>query len=119
MLICNGKIEYYPDIVSVTDIIIDVSQNMEHFAILLDALEFQLIKKINIKGKNNEAITVSIRTIAEFLADSCELRITIDQVMTIKKIICDVVIGNAFSGYHLDFEIPSKNGIINVCLIVS
>ena len=120
MLTYNAIIEYCLDVASIAGIIIDVSCNIEHFAILLDALELQYIKKINIKDdSSNEEIILTIGKNAEFVVDSHELKINIDQIMLIKKMIFDVAIGNSFPGYHLDFEIPSENGTINVCIIIS
>ena len=46
MLTYNARIEYCLDVASIAGIIIDVSCNIEHFAILLDALELQYIKKL-------------------------------------------------------------------------
>mgnify|MGYP007065283870 FL=1 len=61
MLTYNARIEYCLDVASIAGIIIDVSCNIEHFAILLDALELQYIKKINIKDdSSNEEIILTI-----------------------------------------------------------
>ncbi len=120
MLAYYGKIECLSDTADVREIIINISQNIEHFSVLLDALEYQLIKSINVIDKNdNNSITICIKEAAEFLVDSYELRITIDQAMLLKKMICDVVIGNSFPGYHSDFEIPSKSGKVDLCVIIS
>lgn len=120
MITYYGKLDICFDADEVKALEIDISDNTEHFSVLLDALEYRLIKSINIKDKDNKlSITMCINEKTEFLSASHELRLTVEQIELIKKLICDVAIGKSFSGYHEDFEIPSKNGILNLCVLLT
>ena len=107
MLFYQGKIEYYSSAKAIEGITINLSHDIEHFGILLDALELRLIQGICIKDKkNNLSLTIQLQKETKYVSDTCELQMSLDQITLLKKMICDVVIGNSFYGYHIDFEIP-------------
>lgn len=116
----QGKIEFYFSATRIQGIIMNLSHDIEHFGMLLDALELRLIKGIGVRDKNsNLSITIQLQEEAKYVSDTYELQMSLDQIILLKKMICDVVIGNSFPGYHIDFEIPSENGFIDLCMTVS
>lgn len=120
MLNYQGEVDYHFRETKIQCIVVDLSRDIERFGILLNALELRLIKNIAIEGVGgSRSISICLKDESFFMADEHKLQLTSDQIVLLKKMICDVAIGNSFPGSHVDFEIPSKNGSIDLCMILS
>ena len=107
----------YKDII----VIISISDSLEKSYFLLDQLLIEQKSKMEFYD-DKEKRFVSLRKGKRdlFFEESLCLFLTTDTIITLKKLISDVLLNKAFKGYHFDLSLNSNHqNNIDVCFELS